>query len=192
LRNNSKVQPPRKNAVKKNNMKKYVFVYGALASVVTVVMMFITILMMKNGTMNFKAGEVIGYTSMLVSFSMIFFGVRGYRDKVGNGYITFGRAFGLGVLIAVVASAIYVIVWLFIFYFIAPDFGDIYAKAMLEELTKNGAGPAEVEEFNKNMAMMRGIYSNPFTNAAVTFLEPFPIGVIASLITAAIVRKKQA
>ena len=48
----------------------------------------------------FDRGEIIGYTSMVLAFLLIFFGVRSYRDNVAGGTVRFGRAFAVGALIA--------------------------------------------------------------------------------------------
>src|SRR6266705_1707453 len=37
----------------------------------------------------FDKAEFVGYTIMVLSFLMVFFGVRSYRENVGDGYITF-------------------------------------------------------------------------------------------------------
>jgi len=34
------------------------------------------------------------------------------------------------------------------------------------------------------------LYENPLYNAAITFLEPFPVGVLMTLISAAVLRRK--
>ena len=44
----------------------------------------------------FDRGVIVGYTSMVLAFLMVFFGVRSYRDNVAGGHVTFGRAFKVG------------------------------------------------------------------------------------------------
>lgn len=46
---------------------------------------------------------VIGYTTIVLSFLLVFLGIRSYRENVGNGRITFGRAFGVDILITLVS-----------------------------------------------------------------------------------------
>lgn len=53
----------------------------------------------------FERAGVAGYTSMVVAFLLIYFGVRSYRDNASGGTVSFGRAFKVGSLIGVVASA---------------------------------------------------------------------------------------
>ena len=83
--------------------------------------------------------EIIGYTTMVLAFLMVFFGVRSYRDNVAGGAVTFGRACKVGLMIMLVASACYVATWEVIYYTIAPDFGERYAAAVVEKARKSGA-----------------------------------------------------
>ena len=45
---------------------------------------------------DFMSNDIVGYAAMVVMFSLIFFGVRNYRNKQLEGYITFGKAFKWG------------------------------------------------------------------------------------------------
>ncbi len=38
---------------------------------------------------------------------------------------------------------------------------------------------------------MKALYDNPLFNAAVTFLEPFPVGRLITLVSAVILRKRR-
>jgi hypothetical protein len=46
---------------------------------------------------------------------------------------------------------------------------------------------AKINEFNQ----LKQNYKNPLYNSALTFLEPFPVGLLITLISAAILRKKR-
>ena len=101
-------------------MKKTVLTFGTIAGVILSAMMLLTIPFQEQ--IGFERGEIIGYTSMVLAFLLIFFGVRSYRDKVAGGSISFGRALKVGALIAAVASGWYVATWQVIYYRITPDF----------------------------------------------------------------------
>src|SRR4051812_11193280 len=100
-------------------MKKIVFTFGLIAGAVLSGMMLLTLPFQDK--IGFDRGAVIGYTTMVLAFLLIFFGVRSYRDTVGAGSISFGRAFSVGALIAFIASACYVATWEFIYFKITPD-----------------------------------------------------------------------
>ena len=85
-------------------------------------MVVVTAICYKNE--DFESSMVLGYASMILAFSMIFVGIKNYRDRFNNGFVTFGKAFKIGLYITLIASTIYVLVWLIDYYLFIPDFLD--------------------------------------------------------------------
>jgi hypothetical protein len=173
-------------------MKKIVITFGLISGAISSAMMFASLPLMDRGIINFKNGEILGYTSMFLSFLLIFFGIRADRERTGGGTITFGRAFTVGILITVLSCLCYVASWEIIYFKLAPDFAEKYAAYSIEKARASGATEAAIEATRKQMADFKKLYDNPFINAAITFVEPFPIGLIMTVISAAILRKKPA
>jgi hypothetical protein len=169
-------------------MKKTILTFGMISGAMISVMMLATLPFMDK--IGFEKGEVIGYTSMVLSFLMVFFGIRSYRENVGEGKVTFARAFAIGILITGVSCICYVVVWEIIYFKLAPDFVDKYANYMIEKARASGASQHAIEAQIQQMKDFRAWYDNPVYNAAITFMEPFPIGAIITLISSAILRKK--
>ncbi|HXH38679.1 MAG TPA: DUF4199 domain-containing protein, partial [Thermoanaerobaculia bacterium] len=96
-------------------MKKVVIVFGLISGVISSAMMFLTLPLMKNGTVNDHNGYVIGYTAIFLSFLLVFFGIRSYRENAG-GAITFGRGFSVGILITLISCLFYVASWEIIYF----------------------------------------------------------------------------
>ncbi len=170
-------------------MKRTVWVFGLIAGAMLSIMMLLTMPFIDS--IGFDKGLIIGYTSMVLGFLMIFFGVKSYRDNVGGGSISFLRGLTIGLLITAIASTCYVGTWLFINYTMLPDFADKYAAYAVEQARKSGASQAEIEAKIKEMDDMKSKLKNPVTNAALTFLEPLPVGVVMALISAALLRRKE-
>ena len=105
-------------------MKKNIIIYGLIAGVVVAIpMLFVTNSIANDqGVVDFDKGMLIGYASMLIAFSLVFVGIRNYRDKYLGGTITFGKAFKTGFYIVLISSTIYVITWLIDFFFFIPEF----------------------------------------------------------------------
>jgi hypothetical protein len=123
---------------------------------------------------------------------MTFFGIRSYRDNVAGGTIGFFRGVGVGLMITVVATLCYVATWEVIYYKFIPDFGEKYAAYAVEKTRKSGAPQAEVDAKAKEMAAFNESYKNPLINVSYTFLEPLPVGLLLTLISAAVLRRKKA
>ncbi len=170
-------------------MKKHVWIYGTIAGFITTAWTIGMMAANKNCEIG-EYAEVYGYTIMLLAFSMIFVGVKNYRDKYNDGVITFGKAFKLGLLITLVASTIYVIVWLIDYTFFIPDFMDKYSAKMMEKLKASGMSQVELEAKAKEMTEFKEMYKNPFFNAMITYTEILPVGLLMSLIAAFVMKKR--
>ncbi len=169
-------------------MKKTVWTFGLIAGAILSGMMLATMPFMDR--IGFDTAEIIGYTTIIAAFLLIFFGVRSYRDNRANRTISFGRALLVGVLIAVVASACYVATWELIYYKIAPGFTEQYAAHMIEKERAKGATEAQIAAKTVELERFQELYRNPLINAAITFLEPFTVGIIVALVSAGILRRR--
>jgi len=170
-------------------MKKTVLTFGLISGGISALLMMSTVPFADR--IGFDKGMIVGYTSMVLAFLMIFFGVRSYRENVGGGQISFGKAFAVGILITLISCACYVIAWEFVYYFFMPDFVEKYAAYQIEKLRASGATQQAIEASIQQMKDFKAMYNNPFFNAAITFTEPFPVGLIITLVSAAILRKKK-
>jgi hypothetical protein len=170
-------------------MRRIVLTFGLIAGGLLSLMMLVTMSFMDR--IGFDRGEVIGYTTMVLAFLFVFFGVRAYRDNVAGGSIGFGRAFTVGLLITFVASACYVATWELVYYRFMPDFGEKYGAHVLERARADGATPAELDAKRREMARFQELYRNPLVNVAYTFLEPLPVGLVMTLVSAGIVRRRR-
>lgn len=170
-------------------MKKTVLTFGLIAGGILSLMMVITIPF--HDAIGFDRAEVIGYASMVAAFLLIFFGVRSYRDTVAGGSINFGRAFGVGALILVVASLCYVATWQVLYRTVASDYMVKYEEHMLAELRADGATPAKIDEKRAEMQRWAKAYENPAVNVAFTFIEPMPVGLIMVLVSAGVLSRRR-
>jgi hypothetical protein len=170
-------------------MKRVVWTFGLIAGAIMAAMMGIT--MRFADQVGFDKGEVIGYTTMILAFLMVYFGIRSYRDNVMAGTIGFGRAFTVGLSITLVASACYVAAWEAIYHTLAPDFAEKYAAHAIEKARASGASGAQLEAQKREMAAFAERYKNPVVNVGLTFLEVFPVGVVVVLVSAGVLSRRK-
>jgi hypothetical protein len=170
-------------------MKKIVLTFGLIAGAMLSAMMLMTLPFLDK--IGFDKGEIIGYTTMVLAFLMVYFGVRSYRDNVAGGSIKFGRAFLVGLMITAVATVCYVVTWEVIYYKVAPDFGDKYATYAIEKAKKSGATDAQITVLTKEMTEFKEMYKNPLVNIAFTLLEPLPVGLVFTLVSAGVLSRKR-
>jgi hypothetical protein len=134
---------------------------------------------------------VIGYTSMVLAFLLIFFGVRSYRDNVAGGQVGFGRALAVGLLISVVASSCYVATWEVIYFGTKSDYIEKYQAHMLDKARQAGESAEAIAAKQAEMAKFAEMYKNPIINSAMTFMEPLPVALIMSLVTAGVLGRRK-
>lgn len=169
-------------------MKKIVLTFGLISGLVMSVLMMLQLSFMDS--IGFDRGEVVGYTTMVLSFLLIYFGVRTYRDNVG-GTVRFGRALVVGLLISVVASTIYVATWELITSRLHPDFMAQYGAYQLQKARAEGATEEAIAAKKAEMDRMLEMNKNPAINAALVFLEPIPVGLIVALVTAGVLSRRK-
>jgi hypothetical protein len=175
-------------------MKKNIIIYGVVAGiVVSILMLFITNYVSHcEGSVDYNTSMLIGYASMLISFSLVFVGIRNYRDKYNGGVISFGKAFKIGIMMVLIASTIFVVAWLIYYFLFNPDFMDKYCTNELAKLKASGASQAEIDKETEEMASLATMYKNPLINAAMTYVEILPVGLIVTLISSLILKRKTA
>jgi len=170
-------------------MKKTVLTFGLIAGVIISVLMGGSLLLAdKIGSGHSMA---LGYTIMVASFLLIYFGIRSYRDNTLNGQISFGRAFACGILITLITSVCYVAMWEVLYFNFMPHFMDSYFAAQIQKIQSSGIDPAATAAKVADIQHFQQLYQNPFVNMAYTFMEPLPVGLVITLISAGMLRRKR-
>jgi hypothetical protein len=169
-------------------MKRNVWVFGLIAgAIVSGFMAFGTVSCMDKA--DFSGSMLIGYASMILAFSFVFVGIKNYRDKYNNGLITFKKAFITGLYISLIASTMYVINWLIVYYFFMPDFMDKYAMHMINEAKATGATQAEIDRKAAEMAKYSEMYKNPLFVVLLTYMEILPVGLLITVLCSLVLKK---
>lgn len=172
-------------------MKKIVWTFGLIAGAILSVMMLLTMPFVFSDRIGFEGGMIIGYTTMVLAFLLVFFGVRSYRDNVAGGSVGFGRAFTGGSLIVLVASVCYVATWQVIYFRLAPDYSARLQAYMVEHARASGGSPEVIQQKVADTEEFMRRYQNPLFNAAMTFREPLPVGLIFALVSAGILSRRR-
>jgi Protein of unknown function (DUF4199) len=167
-------------------MKKTVLIFGVISGVLSSAMMLATVPFIRGG----HTGYTLGYTAIVLSFLLVYFGIRSYRDNVGGGQITFGKGFSIGILITLISCVFYVVTWEVVYFNFLYGMMDGYFAHMIDKAKASGASAAEIQAKIAQINQSKQQYENPLINAAYTFIEPFPVGLLITLISAGVLRKK--
>jgi hypothetical protein len=169
-------------------MKKIVLTFGLISGLIMSVLMGGSLLLAD------KIGSghslLLGYTIMVASFLLIYFGIRSYRDNALAGQISFGRAFACGILITLISSVCYVVMWEILYFNFMPHFMDGYFAAQIHKVQSAGLDAAATAARVAAIQHSQQLYQNPLVNMAYSIMEPLPVGLLITLISAALLRRR--
>lgn len=171
-------------------MTRLILIYGAIAGVIVAVPMVVLMLTLTEDTAP-DNGALFGYLTMIVALTTVFLGIKHYRDKILGGVIRFWPALALGLAISAVAGVIYVIGWEISLAFSGFDFGAAMSKMMLDAARARGATELELQNVAAQAEGFARMYENPLYRLPITFVEIFPVGVLISLVSAALLRNSR-
>ncbi|MEM9403997.1 MAG: DUF4199 domain-containing protein [Pseudomonadota bacterium] len=168
-------------------MRRSIVVYGLIAGAIIATSVQLS-LTLDSGTEHLAGLEWLGYAVMIIAFSLIFVAIKSYRDRQPDGAISFATGVKLGLGITLIASVIYVIAWEINLALTDYAFIDEYTRAYIAAEEAAGVTGAELDTLKAEMALMRERYDSPLFRVPVTLLEIFPVGLLMSLVSAAVLR----
>lgn len=170
-------------------MKKTILISGIISGLISATFLVCSVAYCYSAN-NFNGNMLVGYASMILSFSLIFVGIKNVREKENGGIISFGQAFKIGLYISLIASSIYVLAWLVDYYVFMPDFMEKFSNQAVEVVKAEGASQAEITSKINEMSTYKDMYKSPFGVIFLTYMEILPVGLLISLICALILKKK--
>lgn len=167
-------------------MKRTVLTYGIIAGLIVSGLMWLTL---GSGEHDFDNGQWVGYTTMVIAFSTIFFAVKSYRDKHLGGVIKFGKAFLMGLYITLIASTMYVASWMVLSAVSKQDIMEQYYEHTKAKLESSDIPTEEMEAQLLEIRDFQELYKNPAVKIGFTYMEILPVGLLISLLCAAMLKR---
>jgi len=171
-------------------MRKIIVTYGLIAGSILAGLLTASMAFYHSGVLNFNNGEAIGYTTMVISLALVFFGIKSCRDNHYQGTISFGKALKVGLLITLIAAVMYALAWEVCYNTFASDFTEKMSNHYVEEKKSEAKSQAEIDEAIAEMESFKQWYKNPLLRFAMTITEVLPVGVIITLVSALLLRNK--
>lgn len=172
-------------------MRRVIITYGLISGAIVSGLMLASMPFWENGVLNFDNGEVVGYTTMVISLSLVFFGIKSCRDYVYHGSITFWQGFKVGILITLIASFMYAVTWEICYHTIASDFTEKMAQHYVDKARNDGKTAEEVAVVVEQMESMNEWYKNPALRFVITLTEILPVGIVITIICALLLRNRE-
>lgn len=171
-------------------MAKIVLIFGLISGAIAAGLMWLLVAVQNSGSVDLDNGMTLGYATMIVALSLVFFGIKSYRDNNG-GRISFLKGLQVGILISLVCALCYAVSWELYYRGSGQEFLQKYTAHYIEGMKKAGASEAEIAKAEKEMADFGEMYKNFFVRFGFTLLEILPVGVVVTLISAALLRRRE-
>jgi len=168
-------------------MKKTILRYGMYGSITLAILFSLGLYI--GQFLDYTSREVIGYATMVVSLSFIFFAIRHYRDKENNGVVTFKQALKIGVLISLIVALVFGIIDVIYIEFVNPEFMAEYYTHYVAEY-KSTLSAAEFQEKLKELEAQKELFSSTFMSFLLMSMTVFVLGFIISLISTIFLQRK--
>jgi hypothetical protein len=169
-------------------MQRLILTYGLIAGVVVGIQLFLIATLLRDNPPTGPLGMAIGYLTMLIALSAVFVAIKRRRDHDLGGAIRFWPAFGLGVAISAIAGVLYVLTWELVLVVNGPGYVEQMMAVEVERQRMAGVTAPELAALQAQMDQFRAIYANPLIRLPITLSEILPIGLLVSLISAALLR----
>ena len=161
--------------------------YGVIAGGAMALVISVWLILFKDPKF-YRLGEVIGYTTMILSLLAVFFGIRHERERLGR--IGFGRGLGVGLQIALIAAVVFGLFTFALYEWIDPEFAERYQEQYIEHITNSGASQASIDKELAKMESMADLIENSFFQAFLMFVTVFMLGLVIALFSALILRSR--
>ncbi len=168
-------------ALDKNTFLKTAFKYGGLAGLLIISLMVVSYSVF--GMQSSIWGMIVGFALMFFFLSLIYFGIKKFRNQEQGGVIRFSKAFLLGLTMSAFAALVYVFVWEIYTLFTDNNFISVYTEHLITLEKEKGVQGEELAAFVDKVNVMKDRYGNPFYRMSITFTEIFPVALFVTLVS---------
>ena len=171
-------------------MTKIVLIFGLISGAIAGVLMWLLVTFVRSDRIDFDNAMLVGYATMIIALSMVFFGIKSYRDNHG-GQITFGKGLQVGILISLISAVCYAACWEIYYPRIGEEFMQKYTTYYLDKMRKEGASDTEIEQARTEGGQFMEMYKNFFVRFAFSMMEILPVGIVVTFVSAALLRRRE-
>ena len=176
-------------------MRKVVLTFGLICGIITAALVWLVSGWLCDGNLiDLDYAMFVGYAAMLIALTMVFFGIKSYRDNYAGGQITFWKGVQIGILISLIGGVLY---WAGAtsYTLTHPGFEERFTAKFTEHTTNklraSGAPQSEIDQALVDSESMMAMLKNPLIFFLVCLMEFLPVGIIVTLISAALLRRRE-
>lgn len=170
-------------------MKNTVLKYGIYSFILASILFSLALYF--GYALEFKTHGIIGYLTMILSLSFVYFGVKHYKNHDLEGDIDFKNAFVVGFGIVSFAAIAFGLIDAIYIATINPDFSESYVAYEFGLLETQNLSEA-IKDIDKASILKRSeVFQNSTLVFFVTLMMVLVIGTIVSLLSALLLYKKE-
>ena len=167
-------------------MKSTIYRYGIYATLTIVGLGWGAFFLLKNAGQSLQV--VAGYLSMLLAMIFVFLGIRHFRDRVNDGYLSFGQGLKIGVLIVLIPAVAFGLFDILYTEVLNPTWKEDYYSKYIENLRKSVAAD-KLDAAIKKAEKEKEMFSNPGFQFLLMGGTVFVIGFIVTIISSLTLRR---
>lgn len=171
-------------------MTKIVLIFGLISGAIAGVLMWLLVTFVQSDGVDFDNAMYVGYATMIIALSMVFFGIKSYRDNHG-GRVTFAKGLQVGILISLISAVCYAACWEIYYPSIGEEFMQKYTTHYLDKMRNDGVAEAEIEQARTEGEQFMEMYRNFLVRFAFSMMEIVPVGIVVTLVSAALLRRPE-
>lgn len=137
--------------------------------------------------LNLMFNQALGYAGVIIIIAGLAIAMKSYRDNVLGGVMPFGKAFGFGMLIIIVAALLGAIFAYLLYAVIDTGLSDRMLEFTTDKMMKRGVPEAQLDIILERAAK----FQKPLPIAITGLISSILGGVVLSLIMAAIFKKEE-
>ncbi|MBV1908258.1 MAG: DUF4199 domain-containing protein [Kangiellaceae bacterium] len=172
-------------------MKNNIMKFGLIAGTIIVMIPLITGLIIGYGPETYKTGEIVGYSTIILSLMMIFLAVKEYQKRNPEQTVGFLKILAIGAGISFIAGLMFGIYNVIYVTYIDPEFMHTYYQYYIQSIQSSGASAEVIEQQIAQLEKEKEMFMDLTFNFALMFLTVFMIGLVVSVISGLLQREKQ-
>ena len=169
-------------------MLRIALIYGLLSGIVSCIP-FLLFPMSSEATTDMKKATITGLICILLAAALVFLAILSYRKQLG-GAISFREAFVSGLYVSLISALLYASVWEVYYNTRGQKFVEVYTTMQVRQMEKDKKPVTEIEKRKQEMKKWGDDYRKFPVRFITTVGEVLPVGIVVSLIAAAILKRK--
>jgi hypothetical protein len=159
--------------------------FGLIYILILAICFFLSFIILEDSPDNYKIGEIVGYSIMLLASITIFFAIKEFKEKHNNGQLGFIQGLKIGTLVSIMGGVGFgVYNWIYLNW-LNPNFTTEYMAYSEQQIKSSGLPEKEINTQLAELAQYSDLFQSDLFNVLLMFTTVFIIGLLFTLVSSA-------